>query len=67
MCDRTVWEAQARETVDFLEFQGTAAVWDAESSHLDELFVSYIEDRRKGGRPSNVSPQILREPDPAVG
>ncbi len=50
MCDRTVWEAQARETADFLEFQGAAAVWDTESSHLDELFVRYIEDRRKGGQ-----------------
>jgi len=47
MCDRSVWEAQARETADFLQFQGTAAVWDAESTHLDELFVSFIEDRRK--------------------
>jgi hypothetical protein len=49
MCDRTACEAQARETADFLEFQGTASVWDTESSHLDELFVSYIEDRRERG------------------
>lgn len=46
MCDRTVWEAQARETVDFLALPGVSAAWDAESTHLDELFVKYIEDRR---------------------
>ena len=50
MCDRSVWEAQARETSDFLEFEGAAAVWDAESSHLDELFVNYIEEHRRAAR-----------------
>ena len=47
MCDRTVWEAQARETVDFLGFPGVSFVWEAESNHLDQLFVRYIEDLRK--------------------
>lgn len=46
MCDRTVWEAQARETVDFLEYPGVASAWEAESGHLDELFVRHIEGRQ---------------------